>query len=146
MTSGLADPELAALLKANNDKMIKQKFYAGYNNPPEEDAGLDIMIRGNLFGQEYEKYASACQAFAGDFGNGRERVYFQFEFEAPNDAIEAFKPFCDGLTDKIPAEFAKASIEFAAGKILFQMCVAPPGKSGQVSIPQDIIAALAGQD
>jgi hypothetical protein len=60
MTGGMSDPELVQTIKDNGDKVVCQKVCMAFNEPKDEDCGMDTKIRVNLFGQEYEKYAAAC--------------------------------------------------------------------------------------
>lgn len=161
MTTGMADPELIELVKANQDKYITQKVCVAFNQPKDEDCGLDTKIRVNLFGQEYEKYAAACQAFTADFDGFQpddKKVYFDLELEGfSNEAIEAFKAGTDGLLaglgDQIGGDGErkpKMSFEYPEGKILFQFAIAEPGAGRATKkvprIPEEIVKALAGQD
>ena len=135
MAKGLADPELSALIK-NNPNMVKQKVRLAYNQPEDGAAGLDLMVRLNLFGQEYEKYVSAAKVFADDldpkkFGGPsasypHKLVYIASEMEAPQEAIDKLKPLCSELKELLAKaskdlpqlNMFKISFEFPAGKFL----------------------------
>ena len=104
LAKGLADPELSALIK-NNPSMVRQKVRLSYNEYVKLDdgaEGLDLSVRMNLFGQEYEKYASAAKAFADGMGlelpaigkhdNPNKLGYMTFEMEAPQEALDKLKP------------------------------------------------------
>jgi hypothetical protein len=154
MTSGLADPAIVELVKANNDKMVSQKLYVGFNNTAEEDAGTDVSVRMNLFGKEYEKYSAACDAFANDEFAGKRRTYFSFEMNGDQEALDTLKASMDGVLDELfvmaPMDpKPKVSVEFPAGKILIQF-VSPTelleSFANAPEVPPDVIAALANQD
>lgn len=135
MAKGLADPELSTLIK-NNPNMVKQKVRLAYNQPEDGAAGLDLMVRMNLFGQEYEKYVSAAKVFAdgkgldykgmGPWGTPHKLVYVASEIEAPQEALDKLKPLCAEFEELIAKvsknlpQFAmvKFSFEFPAGKML----------------------------
>ena len=156
MTSGLADPAIVELVKANNDKMVKQRLYVGFNNPAEETAGTDLSVRFNLFGKEYEKYSAACDAFANDQFAGKRRAYFSFEMNGSQETLDALKSAMDGFLDEVfvmaPMDpKPKISVEFPAGKILIQG-VSPSETASFTDlknapeVPPAVIAALANQD
>lgn len=101
MTGGMSDPDLVKVIQENGDKSICQKISLAFNEPSDENCGMDTKFRVNLFGQEYEKYAAACQAFTAGYEGFQpddKKVYVDLELEGfDNDAINAFKTETDGL-------------------------------------------------
>lgn len=51
MTGGMSDPALVQTIKDNGDKVVCQKVCMAFNEPKDEDCGMDTKFRVNLFGQ-----------------------------------------------------------------------------------------------
>lgn len=157
MCNKLADPEIKAAIDANGGKVVNQKVHLGFNHGDHDDSGTDIMVRVNYLGREYEKYAAACLAYKGEAKAEQRSIYVTVELEAPQSAIDAFKPTVEGLLEDVLGQaekglpegmVPKASIEYPAGKILYQILVpADVGPTKKIPpMPTDIVGALADTD